>query len=191
MTNKAAISALKAGDEQAFNFLFEQYADKLLRFFYNYVKRWDIAKEFTQDVFVKVWVNRQNIEVNDFFEAWLFTLAKNHLLDHLRRKVKERQVMHEIHAVTPDTVSPSDTPQELFLHKEATQHYHALLNELDINQKKIYLLNRENGFTYQQIATELNISIKSVEWNITKTRKFLQQRLRQFFILLLFLLTQR
>ena len=191
MTNKASISALKAGDEQAFNFLFEQYADKLLRFFYTYVKQRDIAKEFTQDVFVKVWVNRQNIEVNDYFEAWLFTLAKNHLFDYLRRKVKERHVMKEIHAVTPDTTSPSDTPQELFLHKEATQHYHTLLNELDINQKKIYLLNREKGLTYQQIATELNISIKSVEWNIAKTRKFLQHRLRHFITLLLFLLTQR
>jgi RNA polymerase sigma-70 factor (ECF subfamily) len=191
MTNKAAISALKAGDEQAFNFLFEQYADKLLRFFYTYVKQRDIAKEFTQDVFLKVWVNRQNIEVNDYFEAWLFKLAKNHLFDYLRRKVKERHVMKEIHAVTPDTTSPSDTPQELFLLKEATQQYHTLLNELDTDQKKIYLLNREKGLTYQQIATQLNISVKSVEWNITKTRKFLQHRLRHFFTLLLFLLTQR
>jgi RNA polymerase sigma-70 factor (ECF subfamily) len=190
MTNKVLISALRSGNEEAFGVLFEQYANKLLHFFYRYVKRKDIAKEFTQDIFLKVWVNRQNIEENDFFEAYLFTLAKNHLYDFLRRKVKERHILKEITAATSEAIDHSGTPQELYIYKEALHQYHSLLNRLDVNQKKIFLLNREKGLTYQQIATELNISVKSVEWHIAKTRRFLQQHLNHLFIFLLLLLTQ-
>lgn len=190
MIDKAVISALKAGDEKAFTLLFEQYSNKLFHYYYRYLKRRDIAKEFTQDVFLKLWKNRTSVN-EEHFEAWLFTLAKNHLFDFLRRQVKERDILKETKALATEVAPPSDTPQEQYLYKEALQQYHAVLNELDEQQKNIFLLNKEKGLTYQQIATQLNISVKSVEWNITKTRKLLQQRLQHFITILLILLTQR
>lgn len=186
MTTETAVFGLRLGDESSFTYLYDQYAGKLCNYFTSFLKRRDIAEELTQDIFLKLWASRESLKEDLHFEAFLFLMARHHVFNFLKRKARELAV-HE--SVAPGDVSYSD-PFIHQLYKEALKEYHDCLEQLDPQQKKIFLLSRESGLTYSEISEELGLSVKTVEWHMSKTLKVFRGSMSPLSLAIFVVLTQ-
>ena len=80
---------LKAGSYKAFNVLYETYFDLLYGYIYGLIRSHAKTEEIVQDAFIKIWLNRSMINVDYSFKAWLFRIAKNQLIDNLKKQLVE------------------------------------------------------------------------------------------------------
>lgn len=154
------------------------YTDRLVNYIFRFVKDKETAKELTQDVFLKLWVHRSAIDESLSFEAWLFTIARNHLFNYLKRQLREQQAYKEIGKEI--SVPPDD-----FSYQETLHSYLNTLDKLPVQQKKVFLLSREAGLSYRQIAGELGISISAVEKHMMAALRTLREKMHPAYLLLL------
>jgi RNA polymerase sigma-70 factor (ECF subfamily) len=187
MTERKAIAELITGSEKAYSLLFYQYTDTVFRFVCSYIHNREVARELTQDVFLKLWTNRSTINPDLSFQSFLLTIARNHLFNYLKRQVKEKNILEAVsyHASEAD-------PHNDYDYRETARLYHSSLEVLPARQKKVFLLNREAGLTYRQIADQLNLSISTVEKEMASALLFLKKNLKDAFTtFIILLLTSR
>ncbi len=180
------IIKLKKGSFSAFDHLFSVYRERLYTFAIGYLKVEEDAKELVQEVFVKVWENRHKLDEDRSFNSYLFTIAKNTILNYFRKKANEQNYLDYIKEHTGLSVSPIEEKIEFSeLQKEA----HNLIGQLTPRQREIYRLSREKGLSNEEIARVLHISKKTVENQITLVMKYLREKLGQgSLIVLLFII---
>lgn len=155
---------IREGDKPAFRHLFETYFTPLCRFMSLYVHEKQIVEELALDIFTYVWENRQTLQIQLSFKAYLFQAARNKCLNVLRQKKLTVPINNEDFEV--------EDPNEISLE---TEELFALIQEaimaLPEKCKEVFQLSRNENLTNQEIATQLNISTKTVEAQITKALK--------------------
>jgi len=166
------IRRLRRGDESAFEFLFYRYRNRVKGFVYRMVPPHISSDKVVQEVFIKVWQNREKIDPTKKFSTYLFTISKNLVLDELKAAVNKKIVYTE-NTVLEEvmlTFEPHDNSEE-----ELETFLGKLLQKLPERRRQIFCLNRFEGFTYKQIAQKLNISENTVDTQIRKSLHFLRQ----------------
>lgn len=160
---------IREGDKLAFRHLFESYFTPLCRFMHVYISDTRIVEEIAMDIFTYIWENKSSLQIHLSFKAYIFQAAKNRCLNELRQKKQ--------------TVSLEETEHELYetsAYSLETEELHELIREavlaLPDKCKEVFELSRNENLTNQQIADKLNISVKTVEAQITKALK----RIREF-----------
>ncbi len=159
MTLEQAIKALRSGDQAAFTHIYNLYFSKFRNYFYSYLSRYDLAEELTHDIFLKLWSFRQHLPEELDLESYLFLMARNCLYNFLKRKRKEAGV----HARVRDREVIALDPSLQQDYQAAYKEYRYCLEQLDPQQKEIFLLSREEGLTYNEIAAQLGISARVVK----------------------------
>jgi RNA polymerase sigma-70 factor (ECF subfamily) len=176
------VVGLNNNSEKAFRQIFDLLGNKV----YNYCRKVagnpQEAEELLQDIFFKVWQFRARIDSRENFEILLFTIARNHLLNHLRKKTGV-SVVSTVEAsgsvsgqqdlsdqLAPVVYFPSEF-QEIY------QQYRKVLDSLGSRTKEIFELSRDYEFTNKQIAEHFVISTKAVEFHITKALKIIRNKL--------------
>jgi len=167
--DKILVVKVKNDDQMAFQQLFEKYAERIYYFSMRYIKNKEEAEEIAQEVFVRVWLRRHDLKEELSFSSYIFMIAKNALIDTIRRKQKETIFQDNI---KPNTELYSSSSSDSMEYKELSTLIDKSIKDLPLKRKQIYQLSREEGLTYKQIAEKLNISIKTVE---THMRLALQQ----------------
>lgn len=150
--------------------LFETYFTPLCRFIYLHLDDKNVAEELAMDIFIYLWENRETFQIQLSLKAYLFQAAKNKCLNELRKK-KETVGLDGVEVSTINTsVSTLETEELYRLIQEA-------VFSLPDKCRNIFLLSRSENLTNQEIARRLNISVKTVEGQITtalkKIKKFL------------------
>lgn len=176
------VKQVAAGDEKAFEILFKHYAQRLINFARRFVFDTTIAENFVQDVFLKVWANREQLDPEKSFKTYLFTAVRNQALHHLRHLEVERRSEENID-LFPE---PIKTPEQELSEKEVEEYIRQAIGELPEKCQLIFYMNRFDQLTYTQIAEVQNISIKTVETQMGRALKYLRQRLHQFMMVLPF-----
>lgn len=186
-TEHELLELVAGGNESAFKLLYEKYAGKVYTMGINYLKSPFLAQDAVQEVFVKVWKNREQLTTLNSFPAWLTTISRNQLINDLQRLVPMESL---------ETISSDDTR-----HHQATTGNEVDYRELEkaikigINtcsprQQEIYLLSREEGLSHKQIASQLNISYDMVREHMSNAlknlRKFLENHYTHLLLLWLF-----
>ena len=87
---------LKSGDFEAFDQLFKRYSKRLYGFALNYLKANADAEDLVQHIFVKVWEHRKSLDEKQSFNAYLFRIAKNSILNHFRKKANQQSYIDYI-----------------------------------------------------------------------------------------------
>ena len=135
-TDRALLAKIAAGDEQAFALLLEQYRGRVFSHVLTYVKMYDEAIEIVQDIFIKIWIQRERLtEVKDF-PAYLFIISRNYLVSAIRKRVMERvslqdeDMLHEI-------IRPDNTLEA----KELEKHIAAAVAQMPPQQRTVFNLS--------------------------------------------------
>jgi len=176
-TNKTEVEVLellRESDRNAFNALFRQYSARLYYFAYGYLKSPEEAEEIVQDTFIRIWEKRESIDTAYSFDGFIFTVAHNMILNRIR-KIRNENTCKAIFA--REAVSLQNATEQAVLTAELQRVQEEALVELPPKRKIIYQMIREDGMTYKQVAEKLNISVKTVETQMTEALKHFRAKL--------------
>jgi len=162
---------IKSGDQKALETLFSVYFPRLNDFARNVVKDDVISQDIVQDVFVKVWEKRFEIETINL-EAFLFKLVRNRCIDYIKylkvvnNRMQEIQISskyEELYRI--DFIG--DEPYVL-IEQELKQKIEKTIESLPERCREVFILSRMNGLKNKEIAEKLGINIKNVERHLTR-----------------------
>jgi RNA polymerase sigma-70 factor (ECF subfamily) len=174
-TNTELLLLLKEGNMVAFDAIYEKYSRRLYRFVIRYVKLETDAEEIVQDVFIKIWENRQKINAYSSFESYLFTVSYNSAISLLRKRIHEKKYLDHLKYLQHEDIV-SELTDELYF-KELNSKIQSMLAKLTPRQKEIFLLSREEGLTHDEIAKKLGISVNTVKNHIVSVLNFLKSNI--------------
>ncbi len=144
-----------SGDEHAFTTLYHRYESHILQVASLYVKDRDASREIVQDVFRKLWENRDKLaEVRDMRD-YLFIIARNLIFNQFKKAAHEMAVQKDLRYAAETAAGDADYRVR---DRECERILHTAINSLPPQRKRIYQLAREKGMSYEEIAHELRIS---------------------------------
>ncbi|MGN7721216.1 RNA polymerase sigma factor [Chitinophaga sp. 22620] len=177
---------LAAGDEAAFTVLFYHYNRRIYPFVLRKVKSDSAAEEIIQETFLKLWASREQIAVMHSPDGYLYRIAVNLTLDHLRKQARNQDFLDTLK--NSAWQAPAHIEQHLY-YRETKLALEKALEQLPPQRKTIYLL-RQEGLTYEEIAAQLQISPNTVRNQLVSAfrsiREYLQgQGISMLIVLLL------
>ena len=165
------IIGIKRGNPEAFGKLYDQFAGKLYAFCFSYCRSRVFSEEAVQEVFIKVWENRAKIDENKSFSSYLFTIAKNQVVDKLRKNSVEQ--LHAKEAAYLKPVICNDAEDEV-VYADYQHQFMQAIQFLPSRCRAIFQLSRIHHKTYAEIADLKGISQKTVEVQISKALKLMR-----------------
>ena len=147
-----------AGNELALKQLFLKYHQQLGTHIFRITNSMELAEEIVQDVFLKIWMNREALSEVHNFKAYLFVISKNHTLNCLRKLSRERHHLN---------ICEENYTMSLTADNGDLNSYHNILDQaidrLPPQQQRVYLLSRHERLRYAEVANRMNISHESVK----------------------------
>ena len=171
-------SRIKIGDKQAFELLFKKHYTTLCSFSNKYLFNPEEAQDVVQDVFLKLWEERDEIDVEGSLKAYLFKVTANSSINKLRRrkvKTKYDEILKLVY-IENSGLSPHDS----FLEQELTEYIGIALNKIPPQCRRVFDLSRIEGLKYSEIAEYLKISVKTVESHMSKALAILRTELKEY-----------
>jgi RNA polymerase sigma-70 factor (family 1) len=170
------IGRIRKGDIGQFESLFRSSYVSLVKYSKRLIKDQDTAEEIVQDLFFKLWQDRDKIKIESSLNGYLFRAVHNRCLHHFEHlKVVER---HAQEMTTEKYESPED-PVEKLQYKELQARIALILERLPERCGQIFMMNRFEGLKYSEIAKKLSVSIKTVESNMGKALKEFRKALSE------------
>ena len=148
-------------DEFAFEKIFNHFYHKLFLFAKAFLKSRESAEEVVSDVFVKLWQNRESLPAIKNLNYYLFVSSKHAALDYLEKRNKLLTVNLDDLAVEFGEISLN--PEELFISAELLMRIQQAISALPPKCRLIFRLIKEDGLKYREVAEMLNLSVKTVE----------------------------
>ena len=180
------LKRFQEGDRSAFSSIFTRYYADLVNFALTFTKDHDAAEEITQDIFAKLWENRHTLAISTSLKSFLLRSVQNRCIDwirHLDIRDKYRNAL----LVAPLLIE-NDTDHYM-LYSELKTKLDEALEQMPHEFTDAFKLNRFEGLTYQEISVREGISLRTVEVRIGKALQFLREKLKDFLIPVLLLLT--
>jgi len=178
LTDAELARRMRLGDEQALEVIFRTYYPGLVGFARRYVKTTEIAEEIVQDLFLKLWSRRGSLGEIDSVKTYLFRAARNTALNHLRRRKLEHEWLEK--EGTTITEERSHEGDEAVTESEVAEAVRAAVDRLPPRCREVFMLSRDGGLTYGEIAKSLGISIKTVETQMGRALKALRESLKVY-----------
>lgn len=170
------LERIAASDQIAFNQLFTKYRNRLFSYLYTITKSKEVSEEIVIDVFLKIWTGRSIVTQIDNFEAFLFRIARNKGIDFLRKTQRNKHLQDELWQHIKQIKRAERCDEQLYL-EETERTLKELIKQLSPRRRKVFALSREKGFTYEEIAKELNISRNTVRNHIASSLQFIRDNL--------------
>ena len=168
------VKNIQKGDHASFKELFQEYYFLLTRFAWRYVKSKAVAEELVQDVFADIWEERESWEIEGSLRAYLYKVVKNNCLDYLKhQKIEKKYDSRWMDQKKNTTIEFQDELRE----REVKNAIEQAIEALPPRAQMTYKLHRFDGLTYEEIGEVMNISVKTVESQMTRTLKKLREHL--------------
>jgi RNA polymerase sigma-70 factor (ECF subfamily) len=176
-------------DIQLFNQLFSEYQKRFIYFAITYLQDEAAAEDVVMDSFIYYWENRKTLEPDSNIPAYILKIVKHKCLNHLRSRSIRIKVQNDINSHETRVLQARITtleacePHELF-REEAYEIVKHALASLPARTRDIFVRSRYQNQNYREIAEELGVSAKTVEFHISKALKVLRLVLNDYFLLL-------
>lgn len=171
------------GDNASFEALMHKYYPRLLNFIYRFTGDRETAEDLTQEVFWKVYNAASGYRPRAKFQTWVYTIAKNISLNELRRHRKTPLSLEDpfeseegrMERQWEDTASPR--PDEEIQRQETAAAVRSAVAALPANQRMAVILCRYDGFSYEEIARTMGISVQAVKSLLSRAKESLKNKL--------------
>ena len=157
------LKQLEQGSQDAFDALYLHYYPKLKGFMLSFIKDEEIAKDLSQDIFMKIWINKGTISSISNFSSYLFTCAKNAIYNYYQHNLIKEKYISTLQGL-PDY---ADFMEENIFVNELNELITFAVANMPRKRREIFIMSREKGMSNQEIAEKLNISKRTIENQIT------------------------
>ena len=175
----AELQRIADGDEQAFRRLFQYYSPRLNQFAYSIVKVKEAAAEIVDDVFIKLWKQREKAPAISNIRVYLYVAVKNNSLNYLSSKA-HRQITEPFNYIDIE-LSRDQAPDEKMISAELRDKITAAVESLPPRCKMIFKLVREDGLRYKDVAEILNLAVNTVDAQMVIAVKRISEKVQAHF----------
>lgn len=183
---RQVLTAVAAGDEKAFRLLVEAYWSRVYFNTLTLVKSPMVAQDLTQDIFLKIWLQREKLSAVENFKNYIYVVGRHQVIAALRKKIVET-ADDDMAALREDMQAPD-------LRLEGKEAYRMLMEgveRLTPQQKLIFKMSRIEGLSHEQIASKLGLSKNTVKVHMVIALNFLRGWLRDLGYLSIFFFLHR
>ncbi|MGZ3922962.1 MAG: RNA polymerase sigma factor [Flavisolibacter sp.] len=178
-----SLKLIASGNQKVFTALVEAYGARVYSHVLSYIKNAAKAEEITQDIFMNVWNHREQLPSIQNFRGYLYVLTRNRTVSAFRERIIKYNEAEK------DELETDVTPAGLIEYRQLSEIIQRGIDELPPRRKEIFVMSRFGGKTYEEIATQLNISKSAVNKNIIEALVFLRSFLRNEMVLFALFLT--
>ncbi|HEY5499378.1 MAG TPA: RNA polymerase sigma-70 factor [Bacteroidales bacterium] len=171
------LEALCVGEHKAFEEIFTAYYNKISYFINGLLKSEADSEELTQDIFVKLWINRQSIDPKKSFNAYIYTVARNAAFNFLKHKFVETSYLENY-----TELNEVAHPEQLIFAKEISLLVELTVGKMPVQRKTIYQLSRDQDLSNEEIALQLGIAKKTVENQLSLALQELRRIIHLFLV---------
>lgn len=182
----------KAENVKTLSRLLESYKGRFISFANSYVQDFSVAEDFTMEAFMDYWEMKDMLQPDSNVPAYILTLIKHKCLNHLKRRQLHEDISQRLRSVAEWELNLQISslevcePTELFT-AEIKEIVNSTLRQLPEQTRRIFLMSRVGNKTRKEIANELNMTSKGVEYHIAKALSALRINLKDYYTLLPFL----
>jgi len=172
--DQSLVQLLQKGNVTAFDSLFEVYSPKLYGFALKYFKNESDTEELIQEVFVKVWENRQTLKSELSFKSYLFTIALNQIRKHFNKKATSLRYLESIQN------EPEFSENQAILeddYESALKQINLIIDQMPPRRREIFMKSKLEGKSSKEIAAELNISAGTIDNQVSEALRFIRAKL--------------
>jgi RNA polymerase sigma-70 factor (ECF subfamily) len=166
-TDDHLLLLLAGSDQQAFTELYNRYHAGIYSYQLAFVKITGIAEDLTQEVFLRIWEARQRLHIHTSFAAYIYRASRNSAIDFMKKVAADRELRKEI-ILHMQPCFPESSYHQLQA-KEYRFLYKQAIDSLSQQQRTVFLLCREEGKTYEEVAGLLGISRHTVKEHMSKS----------------------
>jgi len=168
---------IRKGDIDAFEMLFHRHFPGLMRYANSLLGKAEPAEEVVQDVFYNIWKNHESLRISRSWQSYLYRSVYNNSMMVLR-KTRREYSFEDGPFIEPETGNAD--PLQLLQYAEVSDQVSRVIAELPGRTREIFLLNRQEGLKYREIAEKMGISVKTVEANMGKALMALRNSLEKY-----------
>jgi RNA polymerase sigma-70 factor (ECF subfamily) len=174
LTDEELAKKVQEGDRDSFSLLVERYQEKMRRYGRKFLRQHEDIDDVVQDIFLKTYANIKSFDSGKKFSSWLYRIAHNTFLNHLRSSKKE------LFRIDFDTVLPflysNDDPEEGLELKKVSEQLDSYLELLDQKYREIIVLRFYEGLSYEEIADVLKVPVSTVGVRISRALQHLKKK---------------
>lgn len=170
------IGRIRQGDVKQFESLFRSSYVSLVRYAKTLLKDQDTAEEIVQDLFFRIWKDREKLNIESSLNGYLFRSVHNrclHFIEHSKIVVKHAE---EMSYRQPES---AESPSDILNYKELQAKIASIIEKLPERCGQIFYMNRFEGLKYNEIAEKLSVSVKTVEANMGRALKEFRKELTE------------
>lgn len=177
---KKCISQIRQSDRTAFDELFIFFQQDIFNFLLYHSQDAALAEDLLQEVFLQLWETRTSLNEDHSVKSYLFTIAKNKFLNHLRHQKVVTAYASRVKVTR--LFATGETPEFDFEEKEFHELLKKAIAEMPEAMRTVFLMNRIDGLPVKEIADRLDISNRTVESHIYKAMRHLYSRLPKEYV---------
>lgn len=171
----------QGGNLAVFDYFFDKYYQGLCVYAYRLLKSQTEAEDLVQDFFVRILENHKHIFIDSSVKSYFIRSVHNRCLDLLdHRKVKTLHDQFRLQMLKED-----DLQEYPLLDNELALQIEKAIRKLPDGIRETFILNRFDGLNYQQIASHENVSVKTIEYRISRALSILRKELGDYLVLLI------
>ena len=169
-SEKELLLRLRDGDYSAFETIYSKHSRTIGGRLFKLLKSWDLAEDVLQELFIKLWNNRGNIDPEKPLEAYLYRISANLVNDYFRNVSRNKKLAEELWHRISDAYNPFEEMSAV----DADLELFRSIDQLPDQRKKVFLLCKMEKKSYAEVSRLLQISEAAVNDHITKANRFLK-----------------
>lgn len=168
------LAGVRSGCKRAFEQIYSLYKFRVYSAIRKQINDTAAAEELTQDVFVKIWEKKTQLDLEKSFAAYVFRIANSRVVDYCRKLKRDKEIINNMLLIATEI---SDEPMESDFSKDENDCLQNAIDELSPQRKKIFILCKLEGKSYEEVGKLMGVSTSTISDHIVKATKSLRKNM--------------
>ena len=173
-SDQELVALLKKGDEPAFIELYNRYKVRIVGNLVKLLRSEDLALEFSQELFMKIWDTRALLDPDKSFRSYIFRISENMVMDFFRKASRDKKLHACLMEIQTELYSHIE---EDIIYAQESQLFKDAVALLPPQRRQVFILCKLEGKSYREVSELLGISTSTVSDHLLKANKFLKQQI--------------